>query len=240
MTLYQNKYRVETTRLQNWDYASDGWYYITICTKDRENIFGIIEQGIMQLNEHGHIVEQCWFDLPNHYSNLILDAFVVMPDHVHGIMIIDNSRIETGLKPVCTNPNPGVILGDGGGIVSVDGCGVVSGDGCVVETGLKPVSTDTDTSDTLDTDTSDTDTLDMNMNPQPQRQPSKTRHGIFEFVRALKTFSSRRMNELDKTAGKSRWQPRYHDHIIRDEQELHRIQQYIFNNPSAWENDSLK
>jgi putative transposase len=172
MTLYQNKYRVETTRLQNWDYASDGWYYITICTKGRDNIFGIVEKGIMQLNNHGKIVEQCWFDLPNHYSNLILDAFVVMPDHVHGIMIINNTRVETGFKPVST--------------------------------GTKP------------------------------------RHGIFEFVRALKTFSSRRMNELDNTAGKSRWQPRFHDHIIRDEQELFRIQQYIFNNPATWEKDSLK
>src|SRR5450759_3733757 len=130
MTLYQNKYRVETTRLQNWDYASDGWYYITICTKGRDNIFGIIEQGIMQLNDHGHIVEQCWFDLPNHYSNLILDAFVVMPDHVHGIMIIDNTRESN-------------IPANGGGIESVNDGGVVSVDGCVVETGLKPVYTDT-------------------------------------------------------------------------------------------------
>src|SRR5450759_167870 len=92
MTLYQNKFRVETTRLKNWNYASDGWYFITICTKGRENIFGIIEHGIMLLNQYGRIVEQCWFDLPNHYFNLILDAFVIMPNHLHGIMIIDNTR----------------------------------------------------------------------------------------------------------------------------------------------------
>src|SRR5450759_2000167 len=166
MTLYQNKFRVETTRLKNWNYASDGWYFITICTKGRENIFGIIEHGIMLLNQYGRIVEQCWFDLPNHYFNLILDAFVIMPNHLHGIMIIDNTR-ET----------------------------VVSGNGGIVETGLKPVSTDTQ--------------------PNTQPQSSTTKHGIFEFVRALKTFSSRRMNELDNTAGKSRWQSRFHDHIIR-------------------------
>ena len=182
MTLYQNKFRVETTRLKNWNYASDGWYFITICTKGRENIFGIIEHGIMILNQYGRIVEQCWFDLPNHYFNLILDAFVIMPNHLHGIMIIDNTR-ET------------VVSGNADGGVSVNG-GVP--------------------------------------------QSSTTKHGIFEFVRALKTFSSRRMNELDNTAGKSRWQSRFHDHIIRDEEELHRIQQYIFNNPSTWEKDSLK
>jgi len=207
MTLYQNRYHVETTRLQNWNYASDGWYFITICTKGRDNIFGIIEQGIMQLNEYGRIVEQCWFDLPGHYSNLLLDAFVVMPNHFHGIMIIDNTH-ET------------VIPSNDGVVVRVNG---------VVETGFKPVSTDTDTD-------MDTDTTDIHQQPQT----SKNRHGIFEFVRALKTFSSRRMNELDNTVGKSRWQQRFHDRIIRDEQELHRIQQYIINNPSTWEKDSLK
>ncbi|MBN2814391.1 MAG: transposase, partial [Bacteroidales bacterium] len=61
-----------------------------------------------------------------------------------------------------------------------------------------------------------------------------------EFVRAFKTFSSRWMNELDNTPGKTRWQSRFHDHIIRDEREFIRIQQYIRDNPLSWENDSLK
>ena len=180
MTLYHNKYRVETTHLQNWDYTSDGRYYITICTKNRVSFLGKIEKGVMILNECGRIVEQCWYDLENHYHNLRLDAFVIMPNHIHGIMIIDNSIVvETGLKPD-------------------------------VETGLKPVST------------------------------KISRHGIFEFVRAFKTYSSRHMNELDHTPGKTRWQYRFHDHIIRDEFDYVRIKQYIQDNPLSWENDSLK
>ena len=219
MTLYQNKFRVETTRLKNWNYASDGWYFITICTKGRENIFGIIEHGIMILNQYGRIVEQCWFDLPNHYFNLILDAFVIMPNHLHGIMIIDNTR-ET------------IVSVNGGGGVSING----------VETGLKPVSTDTQPNMNTQPQPQPQPNTDTQPQPntQPQPQSSTNQHGIFEFVRALKTFSSRRMNEFDNTAGKSRWQSRFHDHIIRDEEELHRIQQYIFNNPSTWEKDSLK
>lgn len=97
MTLYRNKYRVDTARLQNWDYASDGRYYITICTKNREPFLGKIEKGIMILNECGRIVEQCWFDLENHYHNLKLDAFVIMPNHIHGIMIIDNPIVYSNL-----------------------------------------------------------------------------------------------------------------------------------------------
>jgi REP element-mobilizing transposase RayT len=157
MTLYQNKYRIESAHLRGWDYASDGSYFITICTHEREKFLGRIIQGKMQLNAYGTIVEKCWFDLPNHYKNIVLDAFVIMPDHIHAILIIDNT----------------------------------------LETGLRPVST-------------------------------------FEIVRALKSFSSRRMNELDKSPGKTRWQLHFHDHIIRDEQALCRIRQYIINNPSAW------
>lgn len=183
MTLFQNKYRVETTRLKNWDYASDGWYYITICAKGHKNVLGKIQHGIMQLNKYGRIAEQCWFDLPNHYSNLVLDAFVLMPDHLHGIMKIDNKTygtvngnkfvtpVDTGLKPVST--------------------------------GFKPVST-------------------------------ANQHGISEFIRAFKTFSTRRMNELDNTPGKSWWQLRFYDHVIRNEKELHRIREYIVKNPSKW------
>ena len=87
MTLFKNKYRVESTRLQNWDYSSDGRYFITICTKDREPFLGKIEKGEMILNASGRIVEQCWFDLVNHYRNLQLGAFVIMPNHIHGKMI---------------------------------------------------------------------------------------------------------------------------------------------------------
>lgn len=63
MTLYKNKYRVEITPLRNRDYASDGRYFITICTKNREHIFGKIEKGEIKLNKHGYVAEQCWFEL---------------------------------------------------------------------------------------------------------------------------------------------------------------------------------
>ena len=83
MTLYRNKYRVETTRLQNWDYTSDGRYYITLCTKKREQFLGKIEKGVMILNECGRIVEQCWFDLKNHYHNLKLNALAISISRPH-------------------------------------------------------------------------------------------------------------------------------------------------------------
>ncbi|MBW1745233.1 MAG: transposase [Deltaproteobacteria bacterium] len=139
MTLYKNKYRIETTRLKNWDYSSNGYYYITICTKNREHIFGRIV-------------------------------------------------VETGLKPAFTP--------------------------------TKPVSTGTTT-------------------PTSAQTTNKKQHGLFEFVRAFKTFSSRRINELRHSLGTSVWQSRFYDRIVRDETELNRIREYIQNNPINWKNDDL-
>jgi len=75
-------------RLQDYDYSSEGAYFVTMCTQNRECLFGEIVNGEMILNEYGKIVEQCWNDLPNHYDNIELDAYVIMPDHFHGIIFI--------------------------------------------------------------------------------------------------------------------------------------------------------
>lgn len=105
---FLGKYRIESTRLKGWNYSEDGAYYITICTKDREHAFGEIKNGKLIETEQSKICESCWFDLPNHYPNCVLDAFVIMPNHVHGIILIDNWRgggdvsVEAGLKPAST------------------------------------------------------------------------------------------------------------------------------------------
>jgi len=105
MTLFKNKYRIESARLPGYDYSQYGAYFVTIVTHNRENFFGEIVNGKMLLNEIGKIVLHCWNDLPNHYENIILDEFVIMPNHVHGIIIITdktdcNTRIphETAEK----------------------------------------------------------------------------------------------------------------------------------------------
>ncbi|GAB4220176.1 MAG TPA: transposase [Spirochaetota bacterium] len=158
MTLFKNKYRSETTRLKGFDYASPGAYFITICTYNREHVFGKIINGTMMVNETGKIVNECLHDLPNHYPNLKIDEYVIMPDHIHCIMVITE----------------------------------------------------------------------------------KYTHGIFEFVRALKSFSSRRINEMRKNKFPPIWQSRFYDHIIRNEYELNIIRNYIINNPKKWNNGRNK
>jgi REP element-mobilizing transposase RayT len=164
MQKFQGKYRIETARAQWWNYSNEGEYFITICTKNREHLFGYIQDYEMILNEYGQIVSDCWYDLPKHYHNIVLGEFQIMPNHIHCIVGVDNS----------TTLNP------------------------------------------------DSD---------------KKNHGVFEFMRALKSFSSRGINEKRNSKGVSNWQERFHDHIIRNEAEYNRIRNYIINNPKNWNKD---
>lgn len=158
---FHNRYRIESTRLQNYDYSNDGAYFVTICTKNRECHLGEIVNGEMTETIQGKIIRESWLDLPNHYRNCILDEFIVMPNHVHGIIFIDNDSVETGLKPV----------------------------------------------------------------------------SLSEIMRGFKTFSARKINEYLNTQETPFWQSRFYDHIIRNENELARIREYIIDNPLKWELD---
>ena len=157
-------------RLKEYDYSRPGAYFITVCTKNRECLFGNIINDAMVLSACGKIIEKVWYHLTKHYQNIKLDKFVVMPNHMHGIVIL----------------------------MEVDDVGA----------GLKPAPTDL----------------------------TKC-YPLSEIVRAFKTFSSRHINELRKTQGVPVWQRNYHEHIVRNENELNRIREYIINNPLRWQFD---
>jgi putative transposase len=87
---YQNKYRLASARLQSWDYRWNAAYFVTICTRKGEHFFGQIIDGEMQLTKMGIIADIIWFKIKNHAKNIELGQFIVMPNHIHGIIIIDN------------------------------------------------------------------------------------------------------------------------------------------------------
>ena len=78
-------------RLSGFDYSNSGYYFVTICTKNRINYFGNIVDGQMILNTYGQIVEQQWTWLQKQYKYVELDEYVIMPNHIHGIVVIDCS-----------------------------------------------------------------------------------------------------------------------------------------------------
>lgn len=105
----QNYPNRKLNRLGGYDYSQDGYYFVTICTKNHENFFGKIKNGKMFLNDYGQIVQNQWIGLPDHYQNCILDEYIVMPNHIHGIVIINNKNnniVGNGLKPFPTPLKP--------------------------------------------------------------------------------------------------------------------------------------
>jgi len=89
---FKNLYRIETKRLQNWDYSVPAFYYVTICTKDRKCCLGKINNDYVKLSEKGRIVLNFWNDIPKHFNNVKLDDWIIMPNHVHGIIIIKDNK----------------------------------------------------------------------------------------------------------------------------------------------------
>lgn len=89
---FQNKYRRQSTRLQHWDYGRDAAYFVTICTRDREHFFGRISEGKLQLSPTGVIADIMWYEIKHHAKNVEMGDFVVMPNHIHGIIILNGNN----------------------------------------------------------------------------------------------------------------------------------------------------
>ncbi len=273
---FRNKFRIESTRLKHYDYASDGAYFITICTKNRQHFFGEIIDGVLSESVQSKICSDCWYDLPNHYPNCILDEFVIMPNHVHGIVIIQNPIADIHPGPMDRNianiPNGTIVANEpvativpivpvvpvGPTVPIVPIIRIVPN----VETGLRPVSTgitgmgSAGTGSTgmgsmgtgsMGTGSTATGSIGMGSlgmgstgteSPAGNIHTNNHRHSVSEIIRAFKSFSARRINEYQGTPGQPFWQPRFHDRIIRNEQELQNIREYIINNPSNWDQDS--
>src|SRR5688572_26032115 len=84
---------VPSFRLEGYDYSRIGLYFVTICTDDRNCLFGIIKNGEINLNTGGNVVNDCWMEIPNHFPNTRLHSYVIMPNHLHGIVEITNNTI---------------------------------------------------------------------------------------------------------------------------------------------------
>lgn len=105
-------HRRRTIRLQSYDYTREGAYFITICTQEKDLLFGNVPDRIMRLNNAGEMISTVWLDLPRRFSSIILDEYIIMPNHIHGIIILKPSqrRGESCIRPESfheNNPNQG-------------------------------------------------------------------------------------------------------------------------------------
>ncbi len=153
-------------RLRGYDYSQSGAYFVTVCTQNRKCLFGDIADGQMVLNDAGGIVAHTWRWLATQYDYVELDEWGIMPNHMHGIIVITD---------VCRGGS--------------------------------------------------------------RTAPTGKRKPIGRLVGAFKTVSTNRINEMRGMPGGKLWQRNYYEHIIRNDDELNRIREYIANNPIRWEMD---
>jgi REP element-mobilizing transposase RayT len=187
MTYDRERHHRRSIRLKGYDYSQPGAYFITICTQDRACLFGEVVGGEMRLNEAGRIVADAWQWLDVRYDYVELDEWVVMPNHLHGIIVIVDDICRGGSRT------------DGRGGSRTDGRG-----------GSRTAPTG--------------DTHDI----------ATKRKAIGRLVGAFKTVSTKQINESLQAPSRPVWQRNYYEHIIRDGESLHRIREYIANNPLHW------
>lgn len=207
---YKWLFNPKSNRFQNYDYGSNWWYFITICTKNRENYFGEIVDWKMILNEIWRIVfdEIVW--LEKHFNYIKIDEFIVMPNHIHLILIVKNNCVETSIYGVSEG-------------VSENNQNVLNQDA------INRISTEKQKW-----------WITWNKNIMMNK------NHIWFIIRQLKWKTKFLINKYRKDTDLSClknkdlffvWQPNYYDRIIRNEDELLRIRQYIFENPLKWELD---
>jgi len=185
MNKFKQKYRIKSMRLPSWDYRSNGYYFVTICTKNKLEWFGNVvnteESPCLALSFIGKTAQNCWEDTSMHFPFVKLDAFVVMPNHVHWIVIIAKTDF-------------------------------VQNNGAFVET-LHATSLH---------------------NTKQMSSISPKSGSLSTIIRSYKSSVTKIARKIQPDFS---WQPRFYEHIIRNEQSLNYIRNYILFNPEKWEDD---
>jgi REP element-mobilizing transposase RayT len=194
-----NQHHRRSIRLKEYDYSQPGEYFVTICTHNHECTLGEIINGEMRLNEIGKIVEEEWLRTAIIRPDIQLDLYVIMPNHIHGIIVLNEGRgtlksnnpvganCHSPQKETQNNPfNNGAYI-----------------DGAYNDTPLRNMF----------------------------RSPSNT---VGAIVRGFKSATTKRINEKRGASGIPFWQRNYYDRVIRSDNELNNIRDYIRNNVLQW------
>jgi putative transposase len=265
MKYNSDKHKRRSVRLGGYDYSAPGAYFITLCTCQRQCLFGEVVAGQMELNATGLWVQACWQRLPHRFSQVTLDAFVIMPNHLHGILwlggdrSLDRDRSGRGeafgqktleqskiYHPNASPPhNPNVSPIPDPNVLPMhpngDADAPRKGEAFRQKSGDTPCKGEAFGQKILE----QPEIFVPNASPLPHQpatpiQPNGTKSGsIAAIVQNFKSISTRRLNQIQNNMGRTLWQRNYYEHIIRDNTALLHIQNYIRNNPLSWEQDQL-
>jgi putative transposase len=223
-TLIHNR---KSNRLKGYDYSKEGTYFLTICTENHKRLFGYIENKKMILNDAGKTVIECWLAIPAHFPNVKMCEYVVMPNHIHGIIEILGNGNSVGANydsPKNINPDSDVGANNDSPLRNNN-----------VIKRAKNISPQRDVPMQYGA---------KNISPPPIRavpqyaagfqSPSGT---IGSIVRGFKIGVVKWF--ITNQGIKDVWQRNYYDHIIRDYDSYKNIADYIIANPAQWEKDKF-
>jgi REP element-mobilizing transposase RayT len=180
MEFSPSKHSRRSVRIKGYDYSSPGAYFVTLCVNRRKCTLGRIAVNEIRLSSIGRNVKQYWEGIPDHFPQVLLDEFIVMPNHMHGIIIITDTPCR--------------------------------GTACRA--------------------------------PTTDKFGKPTRGSLSTIIRSFKSTVTKHVNK-QKSKGMARrshaensfWQRNYYEHVVRGENDLNRIRQYILNNPFCWKDD---
>lgn len=222
------KHHRRSIRLKGYDYSQVGAYFITICTQDHACLFGEISGEEMQLNGAGHMVMAGWKTLSRRFPIVTLDEFVVMPNHVHGILLISDIA-DRNASPLLTGqeePYASPLFSPAFSGISINSGTAVGANPCAHR-----CSPDAPEPEFLHT------RPDVRSGANLKRTVT-----VGDVVGAFKSLTTvsyvRGTKEQAWPSFHTRlWQRNYHEHIVRNEALLHRVRQYVFDNPAQWSVD---
>lgn len=188
----------KSLRLLNYDYSSEGAYFITICAKGKKPHLGKIIDSKIFLSDIGKIAEQCWLQIPEHFKHIRIDDFVVMPNHLHGILFIDYSLSGTRHGVSLQSPTSDIV-------------GPCHG---------------------------------MALQRPGPTQIRKNNQFSIPVKGSISVIINQYKSSVTRWCNKNcfnyfQWQPRFYDNIIRNENALDSIRQYIKLNVRNWKDDNL-
>jgi len=227
---FQNKYRIPSARLQSWHYGWCGNYFITICSGSRESFFGEIINGEMKLSEIGILAHRFWIEIPQHFPFTQIDAFVIMPNHIHGILIINKPKGESPVVPNNIESNANVETRHC--LVSNNTTAPNNtGPNADIETRQCLVSTNDTVPNNVQTRQCLVSTDTEIPIPGELRYRNPEKHSVSSIIGGYKSMVTKHARKIHPNF---HWQARFHDHIIRDDAAYSRIVHYIDTNTENW------
>ncbi len=241
MEKFKNKYRIASNRWRFWDYSSPGRYFVTICIINRQCILGNVTDKQMRLSELGKIVKSEILKMPQYHKRVILDEWIVMPNHIHCLIELGDYNFDNGRADIDNNNGRNNQRDVQRGNQRDDQRGNQRDVNKIHEFYLHLPSSHQQHHQSP----SSSHPWWHRPNYQPtideikQYRKHRRKMIIPKILGKMKMQTSKQINIFRNTPGHKNWQHDYHDHVIRNNTAYHNIKNYIINNPRNWKGDTF-